>query len=67
MAIIKKSEQATLGQTESLHDLVTKIYDKEEIQEFKMDEAIAQHPLAKRPTAIRSKLAYKDETTFTVS
>ena len=60
MAIIQKSEKTTLGQTESLHDLVTKIYDKDEIQHFKMDEAIKNHPLARRPTNIRSKLAYKE-------
>ena len=53
MAIIQKSEKTTLGQTESLHDLVTKIYDKDEIQHFKMDEAITVKELLSRIEAMR--------------
>lgn len=60
MPIIHKSEQATLGSTINLRDVTTKIYDPDEIKNYQLDEAINNHPLVKRPTAIRSKLAYKE-------
>lgn len=44
----------------TLHDLDRFIYDSESIESFRMDEAIQEHPLAHRPTNIRSKLAYAD-------
>ena len=60
MPIIHKSEQATLGSPVNLRDVTTKIYDPAEIKNYQLDEAINNHPLVKRPTAIRSKLAYKE-------
>ena len=60
MAIIQKPEQITLGQPANLKELAKKIYDPDEIKAYQLDEAINEHPLAKRPTAIRSKLAYKE-------
>ena len=60
MPIIQKSEQSTIGQPVTLRDISTKIYDPDEIKVYQLDEAINEHPLAKRPTAIRSKLAYKE-------
>lgn len=60
MALIQKSEQTTLGHSLNLRDISTKIYTKDEIDEYQLDEAINEHPLAKRPTTIRSKLAYKE-------
>lgn len=60
MPLIRKSEQTTLGHVFNLKDLDRKIYDDEEIKYFRMDDAINNHPLAKRPTSIRSKLAYSD-------
>ena len=60
MPIIHKSEQATLGSPVNLRDITTKIYDPDEIKNYQLDEAINNHPLVKRPTAIRSKLAYKE-------
>lgn len=60
MPIIHKSEQATLGSPVNLRDVTTKIYDPDEIKNYQLDEAINNHPLVKRPTAIRSKLAYKE-------
>ena len=60
MPIIHKSEQATLGSAVNLRDVTTKIYDPDEIKNYQLDEAINNHPLVKRPTAIRSKLAYKE-------
>jgi len=44
----------------SLHDIDRYIYDANSIEEFRMDEAIEQHPLSRRPTNIRSKMAYAD-------
>ena len=60
MTIIHKSEQSTLGSPVNLRDITTKIYDLDEIKNYQLDEAINNHPLVKRPTAIRSKLAYKE-------
>lgn len=60
MLLIHKSEQTTLGNVFNLKDLDRKIYDDEEIKYFRMNDAINDHPLAKRPTSIRSKLAYSD-------
>lgn len=60
MPIIHKSEQTTLGSPVNLRDVTTKIYDPDEIKNYQLDEAINNHPLVKRPTAIRSKLAYKE-------
>jgi len=60
MPIIHKPEKTTLGHIFSLKDLDRKIYDEDEIKYFKMLESINEHPLAKRPTSIRSKLAYKE-------
>ena len=60
MPIIHKSEQSTLGSSVNLRDITTKIYDLDEIKNYQLDEAINNHPLVKRPTAIRSKLAYKE-------
>ena len=60
MPLIKKSEQTTLGHVFTLKDLDRKIYSEDEIKYFKLLNAINEHPLAKRPTSIRSKLAYKE-------
>ena len=60
MPLIQKSEKATIGSSMNLKDLTTKIYDAEEINEYQLDEAINNHPLVRRPTNIRSKLAYKE-------
>ena len=60
MPIIQKSEQITLGYSGTLKEISSRIYDPEEIKVYQLDEAINNHPLAKRPTAIRSKLAYKE-------
>ena len=50
----------TLGHVFNLKDLDRKIYTDEEIKHFNINEAINDHPLAKRPTSIRSKLAYSE-------
>ena len=60
MPIIRKQEHTTLDHIFNLHDLSKKIYDEEEIKRFDIMEAINTHPLAKRPTSLRSKLAYRE-------
>lgn len=56
MAEIFKS----LGENPNVAEVAKKIYDKDEIKAFRLDEAINDHPLSRRPTAIRSKLAYRE-------
>ena len=41
-------------------NVVNHNFSDEEIDEYELTEAINNHPLAKRPTNIRSKLAYKE-------
>ncbi len=60
MPIIHKPERTTLGHVHILKDLDRKIYDEDEIKYFHMNEAIDNHPLAKRPTSMRSKMAYSE-------
>lgn len=60
MPIIYKSEKSTIGKVLNVKDISSKIYDDDEIKDYRLDEAINNHPLAKRPTMIRSKLAYKE-------
>ena len=49
----------TLGNNSGIEDLVNHRWEKEEIKNFKLNEAIENHPLANKPTNARSKLAYK--------
>ena len=60
--IIKESEEKNLPYTRqtSLHDIDRFVYDAESIENFRMDEAISNHPLKHRPTNVRSKLAYSE-------
>lgn len=60
MPIIQKPEHIALQTPKQLNDIDSIIYTKDEIKEFNLSEAINDHPLAKRPTSIRSKLAYKE-------
>lgn len=60
MASIKKAEHNTFGGAPTLKEIDRKIYDPDEIKDFEMNEAIESHPLAERPTSIRSKMAYSE-------
>lgn len=60
MPIIQKSTQITVGQPNNLTEIAKHIYTDDEIKDYQLLEAINEHPLAKRPTNIRSKLAYKE-------
>ena len=56
----EKEKEQKVKQKYSLHDIDRFIYDANSIEEFRMDEAIQNHPLAHRPTNVRSKLAYSE-------
>lgn len=61
MPVIQQSEKIVYDYSSlSLKDLSKKIYDKEEIENYSILEAINEHPLAKKPTVMRSKLAYRE-------
>ena len=64
MAIInhnnQNTEKVTFGAVQNLRELTHKIYTPEEMKQFSMELAINTHPLAKKPTLIRSKLAYAE-------
>lgn len=55
-----KDDVRVITAKKSLHDIDRELWDYESIQEFRMDEAISSHPLAHRPTNIRSKIAYSE-------
>ena len=50
--------KTTFGDITNLNQLTHKIYTPEEIKYFSMEDAINMRPLAKKPTGLRSKLAY---------
>ncbi|MBO5003886.1 MAG: hypothetical protein J6D03_01210 [Clostridia bacterium] len=64
--MIKSSEEATVvgqstpGTVKNAELLAKHIYTEDEIDRFRMDIAINNHPLARKPTIMRSKLAYKE-------
>ena len=60
MPLIQKPEKSSIGRQDQLKDITSKIYTDDEIKDYKMDEAINEHPLTSRSTYIRSKLAYKE-------
>ena len=49
-----------LTQNQQLQQIDTYFYTQEEIQNFRIDEAINNHPLKRRPINLRSRLAYKE-------
>lgn len=55
-----RDKPVNLRDIKDLSKLTSYIYDKDEIDEFNIVEAINNHPLAKKPTNMRSKLAYKE-------
>lgn len=60
MPTIIKPSKTTISTPQQLIDISKHIYSDDEIKLFRMDEAINDHPLKRRPTNIRSKLAYKE-------
>lgn len=51
--------RTTIGLTNQLKELATKVYTKEDIEGFDIIESIDSNPLASKPGPMRSKLAYK--------
>ena len=47
------------GSKDLIREITSKIYSEDEIKEYQLDEAINEHPLSHRPTAIRSKMTYQ--------
>ena len=64
--MIKSTEEeniigsTTPGYVKNAQELAKHIYTEDEIERFRMDIAINNHPLAKKPTILRSKLAYRE-------
>lgn len=54
------SRTTIVNSRRNLRDLDNHIYTPQEIEQFRLDEAINSHPLTHRPTNIRSKLAYAE-------
>jgi len=54
------SRTTIVNSRRNLRDLDNHIYTPQEIEQFRLDEAINSHPLIHRPTNIRSKLAYAE-------
>ena len=55
-----KTGHTTFGTVRDLHEVTSHIYTDAEIKKFNMQLAIDNHPLHKKPTNLRSKLAYKE-------
>lgn len=47
-------------QNQRLQQIDQYIYTPEEIQNFRLDEAVNEHPLKRRPINLRSRLAYRE-------
>lgn len=56
----EQTRTTIINSRRNLRDLDNHVYTPEEIEQFQLDETINNHPLAKRPTNIRSKLAYSE-------
>lgn len=55
-----KNKYPTIGDITNLQEYDNHIYSEEEIKRFDIKDAINNHPLAKKPTSMRSKFAYKE-------
>ena len=47
-------------QNQQLQQIDKYIYQPEEIKNFRLDEAVNEHPLKRRPINLRSRLAYRE-------
>jgi len=50
----------TIGNMSDLEAVTSHIYTDDEIKRFDMDKAIDNHPLSRKPTFMRSKIAYRE-------
>lgn len=51
---------ADTGRPMNLHDISHHIYDDDEIKSWRMDEAIKNSPISRKPLNMRSKMAYRE-------
>lgn len=54
------NNQDNLDSPININDIANKIYTNDEIDVYKLEDAINKHPLGRRPMNIRSKEAYKE-------
>lgn len=54
------NNQDNLDSPININDIAKKIYTNDEIDVYKLEDAINKHPLGRRPMNIRSKEAYKE-------
>lgn len=59
MTIFKKEDKTTLGEINNKLKDIGDNFSEEEIKDYIFLENINEHPFAKKPTLVRSKLAYK--------
>ena len=58
--ITESQQKTSIGSINNLDEVTDHIYTDDEIKRFSMISAIDNHPLAKKPTNMRSKIAYKE-------
>lgn len=56
----QQSNNTTIGYIKNLHEVTSHIYSDDEIKHFNMQLAIDNHPLSRKSSNVRSKLAYKE-------
>lgn len=57
---VDEIEPTSLGDISDIKEIAHHVYSDDEIKNWRMDESIQNHPLSKKPTVTRSKLAYKE-------
>lgn len=53
-------QNSSIGEIPNINEITSKIYNNQEIDLYQLEDAINKHPLGRKPTNIRSKIAYKE-------
>lgn len=53
-------QNSSIGEIPNINQITSKIYNDNEIDVYQLEDAINKHPLGRKPTNIRSKIAYKE-------
>ena len=53
-------QNISIGEIPNINQITSKIYNDNEIDVYQLEDAINKHPLGRKPTNIRSKIAYKE-------
>lgn len=53
-------QNSSIGEIPNINEITSKIYNDQEIDLYQLEDAINKHPLGRKPTNIRSKIAYKE-------